>query len=292
MHKYLRAIGFSKLQDKKALKEILTDVVMTSTDRDYTKLNEQENVAIMSKNISPSLGISVCGDLEDDNHFVYDYYFPYLRGYLKSLQDEITVERHSSQISYAGSCEDMGLGAVIIFYLQNFIGYMKAKKQNKLTNPYVSLTALSVNGRILLPLAKNSTEKKNARVLAEKRKSLMQDARKGVESAIESLTMQDVGIFNTLSKKIQESDLYSLVDTSFIPCGVECDNYAVVGEILQFRQETNMYTHEKICILTISCNNIMMDIAINELDLMGEPAVGRRFKGDIWLQGSVHVPAT
>jgi len=28
-------------------------------------------------------------------------------------------------------------------------------------------------------------------------------------------------------------------------------------------------------------------IAVNSMDLIGEPAVGRRFKGQIWMQGNV-----
>ena len=118
----------------------------------------------------------------------------------------------------------------------------------------------------------------------------MKEARNGVEDAIESLTMQDMGMYNTISKKIQESDVYSLVDTTFIPCGVESDHYAILGEILYIKDEINMYTNEKIYILTIVCNDIIIEIAINEQDLLGEPAIGRRFKGDIWLQGAVHMP--
>ena len=79
MHKYLRSIGFSNIKNKADLKEILTDVVMTSTDRSYLQLDDNEKVAMMSKNISPSLGISVCGEFDDEGHFVYDYHFPYLR---------------------------------------------------------------------------------------------------------------------------------------------------------------------------------------------------------------------
>jgi len=289
MHKYMRAIGFSNIKDKKELKEILTDAVMTSSERAYTVLDDSEKVAVMSKSISPSLGINVCGEFDEEGHFVYDYYFPYLRSFVKSIQEEIAVERHSSQISFAGVCEEVNFGVILIFYLQNFAGYFEAKKNNTLEKSYVSLTGLSTAGRIIFPIQKSMLQKRTQRIYSEKRKDLMQEARKGVESAIESLTMQDVGLYNTICKKIMESDIYSLVDTTFIPCGVESDHYAVLGEIINVKKETNMYTNEKIFILTIQCNDIMMDIAINSEDLMGEPAVGRRFKGDIWLQGSVHV---
>lgn len=291
MHKYLRAIGFSNIKNKKELKEILTDVVMTSTERGFTEIDENTKVGIMSKNISPSLGISVCGDFDGEGHFVYDYYFPYLQSFLKSVQEEITVERHCSQISFAGVCDELSFGVILIFYLQNFAAYLEAKKHDMLTkDTYVSLSALSTNGRILFPLEKNIMQRKCEKIYAQKRKMLMQDARKGVESAIESLSMQDMGIYNSISQRILDSDIYTLVDTSFVPCGVESDHYSVLGEILHVKEETNMYTNEKIYILTICCNDIMIDIAINVEDLMGEPTVGRRFKGDVWLQGSVHIP--
>ncbi len=290
MHKYLRTIGFRNLKNKKELKEVLTDVIMTSSDRNYSQLDEDTKVAIMSKNISPSLGISVCGEFDENGHFVFDYYFPYLRSYVKSVQEEISVECHSSQISFAGVCEEVNFGVILIFYLQNFAGYLDAKKNDQLKKSYVSLTGLSTNGRIIFPLAKSNTQRRSQKMYSEKRKTLMQDARKGVESAIESLSIQDMGLYNTICKKILESDVYSLVDTTFIPCGVESDHYAILGEILHVKEETNMYTNDKIYILTLNCNDIIMDVAINSEDLMGEPAVGRRFKGDIWLQGSVHIP--
>ncbi len=290
MHKFLRSVGFRELKNKKDLKEILTDVVMTSSERHFAQLDDDTKVGIMSKNISPSLGISVCGEMDENGNFVYDYYFPYVRSYIKSVQEEISIERHSSQISYAGVCEDVNFGVILIFYLQNFTGYFDAIKEGTLKKSYVSLTGLSTNGRIIMPLLKSSSQRKNQKIYSEKRKTLMQDARKGVESAIESLSMQDMGIYNTICKKILESDIYSLVDTTFIPCGVESDHYAILGEIYNMKEETNMYTGDKIYILTLNCNDIMMDIAINAADLMGEPEIGRRFKGDIWLQGSIHVP--
>lgn len=289
MHKYLRTIGFRDLKTKKELKEVLTDVIMTSTDRSFAQMDDTK-VAVMCKDISPSLGIAVCGEFDEDGHFVFDYYFPYLRSFVKSIQEEISVERHSSQISYAGVCEEVNFGVILIFYLQNFAGYLDAKKEGLLKNTYVSLSGLSTNGRIIFPLEKSSMQRRSQKIYSEKRKNLMQDARKGVEAAIESLSMQDMGLYNTICKKILDSDVYSLVDTTFIPCGVESDHYAILGEILNIKEETNMYTNDKLYILTLNCNDVIMDVAINSEDLMGVPAVGRRFKGDIWLQGSVHIP--
>lgn len=42
--------------------------------------------------------------------------------------------------------------------------------------------------------------------------------------------------------------------------------------------------------MTLECNDMDLDICINEKDLLGEPDVGRRFKGVIWLQGNINFP--
>ena len=75
-----------------------------------------------------------------------------------------------------------------------------------------------------------------------------------------------------------------------MPYGVECDQYSVLGEIMGVRMVKNKMTDEKIYILTICCNELTFDVSINIIDLFGEPQVGRRFKGVIWLQGHINFP--
>ena len=84
--------------------------------------------------------------------------------------------------------------------------------------------------------------------------------------------------------------MFTLIDTSLMPYGVECDQYSILGEIMAMRMVTNKLTGEKIYILTIYCNELTFDVAINIIDLFGEPQVGRRFKGIIWLQGNINFP--
>ena len=36
MHKYMRAIGFGKLTDRKELQRLITDVIIEGTERAYT----------------------------------------------------------------------------------------------------------------------------------------------------------------------------------------------------------------------------------------------------------------
>ena len=52
--------------------------------------------------------------------------------------------------------------------------------------------------------------------------------------------------------------------------------------------EQNSLTGEDVYIMEIMCNDIPFSVCINKKDLLGEPAIGRRFKGIVWLQGSVY----
>ena len=52
------------------------------------------------------------------------------------------------------------------------------------------------------------------------RNRLIQAARGGDEEAIESLTLEDMDTYTTISRRIQKMDVFSLVDTYFMPYGV------------------------------------------------------------------------
>ena len=122
------------------------------------------------------------------------------------------------------------------------------------------------------------------------RARLLNAARKGDEEAIESLTLDDMDTYTAISKKIQKEDVFSLVDTSFMPYGVECDHYSILAEIIDYSKIKNKITGEKIYLMTLNCNDMIFDMCINQDDLYGEPAVGRRFKGIIWMQGYINFP--
>ena len=88
-----------------------------------------------------------------------------------------------------------------------------------------------------------------------------------------------------IAQPSEGEDLFSMVETSIIPCGVECELYRIVGTILDVRHVQNLITGERVILMNISCNDYKIRLAINEMDLIGEPEKGRRFRGDIWLQG-------
>lgn len=142
----------------------------------------------------------------------------------------------------------------------------------------------------MMPINKNEQQKEKSKKASSERKQLLAQARMGNEEAIESLTLEDMDTYTTISRKIHKEDVFSLVDTYFMPYGVECDQYSILGEIIDVREEVNRITGEQLVIMSLECNELTFDVCINRKDLYGEPAVGRRFKGVIWLQGYINFP--
>jgi hypothetical protein len=64
----------------------------------------------------------------------------------------------------------------------------------------------------------------------------------------------------------------------------------VLGEIHRCVITENPVTKEKVWILTIMCGDLLFKVCINAIDLFGEPAPGRRFKGVVWMQGVINFP--
>ena len=292
MHKFMRAIGFSEYTDRTKLKELLKNVILTADQRAYTINDEDVMLGEFSKNFADHMGVTVCGEFDEEDKFTYEYYYPYLRGRGVTSTEDISVERHASKESYAGVCDDIKVGISMIFYLQNRIPYIKAHFCGELPIRGTSLTlsGLCIQGSVLLPIEKDEQQKQRVIQDSAKRTNLIAAARKGDEDAIEMLTMEDMDMYTTISRKIQKEDVFSIVDTYFMPYGVECDHYSVLGEIMEYEKVRNPLTGEEIYLIKICCNELTFDVAINIIDMLGEPQVGRRFKGIIWLQGFINFP--
>lgn len=307
MHRYLRAIGFSGIKKRDALQDLINEVVERTllcplegkrgkagyeAARDIAADEEDRVYAELSLDFVHGAGICVRGQFDEENNFLYEYYFPYLRGNNVSSTEDVVVERHAEKESYAGVCDDINVGVSLIFYLQNMVPYKRLMAMDRLPVQGTSLilSALSVDGTIMMPINKNEYDRQRVKNASNERNRLLAQAKLGDEDAIESLTLEDMDTYTVLSRKIHDADVFSLVDTYFMPYGVECDQYSILGEIVQLHGDKNRVSGEEVIFMTVECNEIMLEVCINREDLYGEAAVGRRFKGVVWLQGYIVFP--
>lgn len=290
MHSYLRAVGFSKITKRSSIQQIIMDVVETYDEKTVVENHPEGIFAEFSKNYGCDCGITVCGQYDENNEFHADYYFPFFRGTGITTQESVVIERHTDKESFAGACDDLRIGVTLIFYLQNAAEYLQQQyKRSMLPDGRpLTLSGLAREGKILFPVEKDKEAVKAERELTKNRNHLIAAARNGDEEAMESLTMDDMDTYSMISQRIVTDDIFSIVDSYFMPYGIECDQYSIMGEILDFMTFKNIITGEEICQLTLECNDMQFDVCINKADMLGEPKIGRRFKGIIWLQGELH----
>ncbi len=289
MHQYLRAVGFSEIKNKKDVKSLLNKIVQKPDTKDFIETEEGTILIEYSSMFSESTGMTLRGELDDEDHLMLDFYYPICVGKNISTNEDAGIERHADKESFGGICEDNRIGVSMIFFLQNGMEYMKETVKDMPQQGTIPLifSGLSLQGKIMLPIRKNETERKKIKETARARTQLIEAARHGDENALENLTLDEIDTYTMISKKILKEDVFSLVDTFFMPSGIECDQYSIMGEIEECSLEQNSLTQEKIHVLGLNCNGMPVNVCINAKDLLGEPQVGRRFKGNIWLQGKL-----
>lgn len=287
MHKFLRTVGFSDFR-KKDLEIVLNDIIAKPEAIRVTKDSEGNEFAELTNTYGSNFGITVCGTFNEFDEFEMDYYYPFVRGTGITTEEQIVIEKHAEKETYAGVCDELNLGVTLIFYIQNVADYLSEKQLEKKKAFYgAKLSGLSTDARVLLPVEKAEKKEKKDNCKKQERSKLLAEARDGNEEAIESLTLEDMDTYTMLTRRVMKEDILSIVDSYFMPYGIESDQYAILGVIEDCKKRQNELTLENIYCMKVKCNDLVFDVTINEKDLMGEPTIGRRLKAVIWMQGSV-----
>ncbi len=289
MHKFLRAAGFQGCRTRREEEGLQSILLQRAVKTEKLVVPDDTTYVEYRCELAPGMGISLMGEEGAEGDFHLDHYFPYLDGENVSSQEECTVQRHTERETYAGMLDEYKVGISLIFYVSNPLDYRIRKERKEAYQVRsVNLSGFSVEGKILLPIQKTARQIEMAKVASINRNSLLEAAKHGDEDAMESLTIEDIDLYSKVSRRLTKEDVYSIIESCFMPYGVECDQYSIIGEIKGIRELTNQITKEGVYDLTIECNDILFNIGINKVDLLGEPKVGRRFKGQIWMMGRLN----
>lgn len=289
MHKYLRAVGFSLYQKKHDIEDLLEQLVREAQPSQIRKLqlDSETNLCQIRTEMAPDMGLDIYGEMDEFGKINPEYYLPYLLSHDLSSEADCSIQRHTEKETYAGLLDEYRVGISLIFYLENVMDFrVRALARESTDTSYVNLSALSVKGKIILPVKKTAKQVEMAKVASKERNNLMEAAKRGDEDAMETLTIEDIDLYSQISRRVMKEDIYSIIDTSFMPSGIECDQYSVIGDIVHMDLLENKMTGEEVYNLKLDCNDVIFHVAINRKDLMGEPEVGRRFKGQIWMMGT------
>lgn len=289
MHTYLASVGFSHIRSRREMDQILRDVILHYDTRNVFRTEDGRLYGEYMKDFATDMGICVCGEYDEDGDFHLEYSFPYFAGVTVSMFQDVDFEKHAGEESYAGAMEDPRIGATIIFYLNN-MGQMRdsleAGNASASRKP-IRLSALAKEGTILLPVQKTAKDEEIHQKKQEKIYRLMNQAKNGDEEAMDLLATEEMENYNIMTQRLEKEDLFSIVDSCFMPYGIECDQYSIVGNIASCERVKNLYTNEWVWQMQVESCDVYYDLCINEKNLEGVPTVGRRIRALIWLQGSV-----
>lgn len=292
MHHYLRAIGFSRTRNLKQLNHLLDDIIHHPTERSITTIGTGTSLVQIKKEYDTAFGISIIGEYDEDHNFIFEHYFPYALGSTTKVEDSIIIEPQTDKEGYAGVSENTNIGVPLIFFLQNIAEYVRNRWSNEYSRSLnlVSYSALSTEGRIILGIDKDEEQLRLEETGQKNRNRLIAAAKEGDADAIENLTLEDIDLYSTISRRAKSEDLYSIIDSCFIPFGINSEQYSIIGTIHDIHIYSNPVSKEMLYLLLVEVNEIFIDVLMNAADLLGEPAIGRRLKANVWMQGHVYLP--
>jgi hypothetical protein len=300
---------------------------VTGTSRNRLPKFDFQNIKTYNKQYFTLYTGKYTGIMSRWNNFeskepVVESLVPFVDGQVLNIlpMDQLIVDRLIRDESYVVDAGPITSGVTLVFSLQNPVEYLKLMEsieqasggkrtfsiegrsdlgdmEMKAVGGAVRFGALSRKGRILLPVSSSrklpysylppfsqvhkETDETDSHILNE----LTSTSEKS-DQAYD----RQAALSRTAAKRMANGEnLYSIVDTMFMPCGSECDLYSVLGEIEEVMEDENRLTGAKLWILLLNCNGIRMTVCVPKKSCEGIPAKGRRYEGDIWLRGSVRL---
>ncbi len=293
MNCMLQTVGFSDIEGVEAERRLRNELIYGNTKKTTktAKLSDNRTAVEIFCEIAPNTGMVYRGENDRSGVFLSDCFFPAHISKTLSLKEPIIVSKRMDSNAFTAMAYEYTHKIPIIFYLQNEIEmYLKYDKDDKDRDYEVYLSGIAGDGKIILPIegpkvevGKLDKEKKAGGTKESDEEELNEE-----ELQMRFLAEKEISDYLKMNGRIKNEDLYSIIETTFMPCGTEVDTYTIIGKINSVENLENNRTAEEMFLLGIECNGVVMEICINKKNLLGVPEVGRRFKGNVWLQGYVN----
>lgn len=75
MHSYLRAIGFSKLKNRREQNTLITSALKNNTDKMEIEISSGIRLVQINRNFGKNLGISIIGEYDNEEILSIDHFF-------------------------------------------------------------------------------------------------------------------------------------------------------------------------------------------------------------------------
>ncbi len=295
MHNYLKAAGFSEYSTEGIVRRLIRNSVIRP-EYITARLDLGDGTVLLEYRMPVNAFTGLCAGIleESAGYSEIQYYYPYFDSPEISTNADCIIEGHTLTDTFSGTIDDYNIGLSMIFFLSNPVSYrLRQLTDSRQSFKGTALSAFANEATVLLPVV---PQQDPLDPLMGMDMNSIFDAADGAElddeelpDITELLSDADINMYNQITERIESEDLYSLVEQSFMPCGVECDQYSVIGEILELREYINEFTEEKLAFIKLSCNDVEFWLCMRREDILGEPQKGRRLKCRIWMTGKVNV---
>lgn len=291
MHSFLKSIGFGNVKSQTEIDNLVRNSLLNADSVKESQGNGETKYIEYTRYYAENVGVIVRGECDEKGSFHFSHMFPFLTPKMESCRGEdVFINKKVDSDAYTGMVDDSRMGVSLIFYIQNVVDYLNNRDGIKgISNLPVRLAALAREGKIILPTQQRVMSKVGSKMDADNdlKAKLVEEAKKGDPRAIDALAVSDIDKYAVITERIKHEDLFSIVDTSFIPFGSESDVYSILCNIVSARQLYNTESGERIWQMDCICNGVSLSICVNDSDLLGVPLPGMRFRGTIWMQGCI-----
>lgn len=298
MESPMTAIGFSEIDKKYTLEEIVDEILEKPTKQQTSRSRSEEIVAEYVKEFEKDTYVMVRivvrseedkEDLKADTEettIQIEQCEPYLDTHYTLNVEDLSVEEVDDDYNYYAVCEEQETGIQFIFWLQNVVEYLEAEEKGH-NFSQVKVAALATEGTIVLPVEQDEEDATAQKEEKEKIKVMIQKAREGDEEARMKLEQEEKEMDDLLKERLYEEDFLTIMSGYFIPTTLEDATYAILGEIKTVDARRNSKTGEEMYLFTLDINDMPLEVMVNKKQLVGYPTVGMRFMGTCWMQGTV-----
>lgn len=286
MHEYLRAVGFSEAHTRKQLKELVEWVLDKPERVSITSKSGGSNVAEASREVGGRAGVTVIGEVDEYGNIIPEYYFPYISSTRISSESVTSCTHESAREGYIGMCEDYRVGLALIFHVTNVVDVVRGMEDLDLKFTRVCFSALAKDATVILPLDQPERVPDRARN-REEDAQLLENAAKGDIGAIAHVADEEIRRYKYIMEHLRDTDVFTMVESFFMPHGLESDQYYLMGTIQSANLVSNKMTGERFWRMLVESNGIPITVAVNEKDIQGVPQAHCRLKCHVWLTGAL-----
>ncbi len=287
MFRYLSAIGMSEYIDKKKFQSFLLSSFHSQDLSMDTVTNPEtgEKTAEFYLDMDP-FTLILRGKISENRIFV-ESLLPVARSYRNLVPIDAWQIDFSDEMMPILIGDHLETGSPIDLFASNLIQAKRyASKGPDILNVYVY--GLSISGQILLNTQSSAEDEAAYLDQEEYMDELSRRAASGDLRARQELEQEDRAAWEDIEKRLQDEDVYSIIDGLILPANAEIyGSFTVLGTIRAIHKILNSYTEEWVYEFELSIIGKPYTVFINPKDLEGYPSVGMRFQGSVLLLGNI-----